>query len=331
MVIVKTPLRVSFFGGGTDYAVWFRERGGAVLATSIDKYIYTQCRILPPFHDHKHRIIYSKIEDVLTIDQIVHPAVREIFRFMSVQEGIELHHSSDLPARSGMGSSSCFTVGLLHAIYALRNQKASHEKLAKEAIYVEQELIKENVGCQDQVMASFGGFNHVKFNQDGSFAVSPIKIKESRLLDLQNHLMLFYTGIQRVASNVASEQIKNTPNRTDELMAMQQMVQAGVEILTGNSSLDDFGRLLHESWQLKRKLSSKISNPKIDEIYSMGMEAGAIGGKLLGAGNGGFVLLYVPPEKQAQVSMYLKNVLPVKFSFENQGSQLIFSRKDETR
>ncbi len=327
MVIVQTPVRISFFGGGTDYPVWFRENGGAVLATTIDKYIYIQCRKLNAFHDHKHRIIYSKMEDVRTIDEIVHPAVREVFRHMNVTEGIEMHHDSDLPARSGMGSSSSFVVGLLHALHALRGEMFDKEAMAKEALHVEHNLIKENVGCQDQVMAAFGGFNLVTFNTNGSFTVQPVTLRQERMNDLRSHMMLFYTGMKRVASEVAAEQIKNTPNRRAELMAMHQMVGEGLKILTGTGPIADFGKLLDESWQLKRKLSSKISNGEIDDIYAAGMNAGAVGGKLLGAGGGGFVLLMVPPERQPNVLEKLSKYIHVKFAFENLGSNIIFFRE----
>lgn len=327
MVIVQTPVRISFFGGGTDYPVWFREHGGAVLATSIDKYTYIQCRRLNAFHDHKHRIIYSKMEDVLNIDEIRHPAVREVFRFMNVVDGIEMHHDSDLPARSGMGSSSSFVVGLIHALHALRGEMIDKETMAREAIHVEQNLINENVGCQDQIMASYGGFNLVNFNTDGSFTVQPVTLRKERLNDLRSHMMLFYTGMRRVASEVAAEQIRNTPNRRSELTTMQEMVAEGMKILSSGRSITDFGKLLHESWQLKRKISAKISNTSIDDIYEAGLSAGAVGGKLLGAGGGGFILLLAPPERQPEVLAKLNKLIHVKFSFESLGSNIIFFRE----
>lgn len=327
MVIVQTPLRISFFGGGTDYPIWFRENGGAVLATSIDKYIYTQLRKSNPFLDHKHRIIYSRVENVDEIDQIVHPAVREAYRFMNVTDGLELHHDSDLPARSGMGSSSSFTVGLLHALKALRNEHADKTRLALDAIHVEQEMIKENVGCQDQVMAAFGGFNHVKFHGDGKFSVEPLIIRRERKAELESGLMLFFTGVQRVASQVAAEQIKNTPAKASELTTMHQMVNEGLNILNSGTPLVEFGKLLNEGWKLKRQLSSKISNSNIDDIYAAGLKAGAVGGKLLGAGGGGFILFYVPPELKRQVRMRLGGLLHIDFKFENRGSNVIFSRE----
>ncbi len=326
MVITQTPLRISFFGGGTDYPVWFKEHGGAVLATSIDKYIFISCRPLPPFHEHKHRIIYSKMESVKNIGEIVHPAVRAVYQFMNVEQGLELHHDSDLPARAGMGSSSSFTVGLLHALHALRGEMVDKVALAQESIHVEQNIIGENVGCQDQAMASLGGFNLVKFNPDGSFNAHPIILSGERLQDLQSHLMLFYTGVHRVASDVAAEQIKNTPNRKTELTEMRQMVDEGVKILSSHSSMLEFGKLLDQSWKIKKTLSSKVSNPHIDQLYDAGLASGAVGGKLLGAGNGGFLLLVVPPERQAQVRERLKHLLYVNFKFESAGSSIIFYR-----
>lgn len=327
MVITQTPFRISFFGGGTDYPVWFKEHGGAVLATTIDKYVFISCRPLPPFHDHKHRIIYSKMESVREIDEIVHPAVREVYRYMKVEQGLELHHDSDLPARAGMGSSSSFTVGLLHALHALRGEMVDKETLARESIQVEQNMIGENVGCQDQIMAATGGFNLVEFQPGGEIRVKPMMISPTRMQTLHSHLMLFYTGLHRVASEVAAHQIKNTPNRKPELTDMMQMVREGSSILNSNADICDFGRLLDTAWQTKKKLSDRISNSQIDEIYSAGLAAGAVGGKLLGAGSGGFILFFVPPERQAAVRERLKSLLHVPFAFETGGSSVIFYRR----
>ncbi|MEK7358665.1 MAG: hypothetical protein AAB250_19630, partial [Bdellovibrionota bacterium] len=256
MVIVQTPVRISFFGGGTDYPVWFKENGGAVLATAIDKYIYTSVRPLPAFHDHKHRLIYSKIEDVCEVDQIQHPAVREVFRYMEVKNGIELHHDCDLPARSGLGSSSSFVVGLLHALHAQNGEAVDKKMLSRESIHVEQDMIGENVGCQDQIMAAYGGFNVVHFHQDGSFRLDPVIMRAPRMTEFHSHLMLFYTGISRIASVVAAEQIKNTPKKATELQAMHQMVREGIGILGSSSPITDFGKLLHEGWVAKNDASA---------------------------------------------------------------------------
>ncbi|MFC1679953.1 kinase, partial [Elusimicrobiota bacterium] len=231
MIISRTPFRVSFFGGGTDYPVWFREHGGAVLATSIDKYCYISCRYLPPFFDHRSRIAYSKIESVREIDEIVHPAVRESMRFMGVDEGLEIHHDGDLPARTGLGSSSSFTVGLLHALYALKQSMPSKMELARNAIHVEQDMIAENVGCQDQVSAAFGGFNRISFNTDGGIVMEPVILPSERMTRLQDHMMLFFTGFSRYASRIAAKQVKATPKKRRELAAMYQMVDEGLHLL----------------------------------------------------------------------------------------------------
>ncbi len=327
MVITQTPVRISFFGGGTDYPAWSRQHGGAVLATTIDKYIYISCRRLPPFHEHKHRIIYSKIESVRTIDEIVHPAVREVFRFMQVENGLEMHHDSDLPARAGMGSSSGFTVGLLHALHALRGEMVDKARLAEESIRVEREMIGENVGSQDQVMAATGGFNLVQFHPNETVSVQTVVLPQARLQELESHLMLFYTGQQRVASQIAATQIQNIPNRQQELKSMLQLVAQGTEILQSSTDISAFGELLHTSWELKKQLSGKITNPQIDLIYENARAAGAIGGKLLGAGGGGFVLLFAKPAQQAAIRQRLHGLLHVPFKFESGGSRVIFYRQ----
>ncbi len=322
MIITRTPFRISFFGGGTDYPAWCDANGGAVLSTTIDKYCWITCRHLPPFFDHKSRIIYSHIEMVREIAEIKHPSVRECLRFLDVQEGVEIHHDGDLPARTGLGSSSSFTVGLLLALRSLQGRMISKEQLARDAIHVEQQMIRENVGAQDQVAAAYGGFNCIEFGAGGSFRVQPVTLPAKRLHALQDCLMLFYTGMSRTASEVAAEQIQNVPNKSDELLAMRGMVDRALEILAGKHDLQEFGRLLHESWMLKKQLSSRISNPEIDSLYEAGRKAGAIGGKLLGAGGGGFVLLFVEPRKQEQVREKLNRYLHVPFRFEDLGAQL---------
>lgn len=324
MIISRTPFRISFFGGGTDYPVWYRENGGTVLSTTIDKYCYISCRYLPPFFEHKFRIVYSKNELVDEIDEIIHPAARETFRFMKVREGVEIHHDGDLPARAGIGSSSSFTVGLLHALYALKGKMVTKEQLAYEAIYIEQELIKENVGSQDQVAVAVGGFNKISFNKDGSVNINAIFLPKDKSQLLQNHLMLFFTGFSRTASEIANEQIKKTPDKKQELSVMHQMVNEAISILnSNNTNLDDFGKLLHESWKLKRGLTNKITTSQIDEIYDIALQAGALGGKLLGAGGGGFMIIFARPEAQPRIKEKLKNLLLVPFQFETTGSQII--------
>lgn len=324
MIISQTPFRISFFGGGTDYPVWYEENGGAVLGTTIDKYCYITCRCLPPFFEHKHRIVYSHSELVQDIDEIRHPSARETLRFMGITEGMEIHHDGDLPARTGLGSSSSFTVGLLHALYAFKGVMPSKMQLALNAIHIEQDIIRENVGSQDQVLSAFGGFNRIDFSGKNDIEIKHVTIKPQRLELLQNHLMLFFTGFSRIASEVAAEQIQQTPNRKRELTEMHRMVDEAMNILNGDNDLSDFGRLLHESWQLKRKLTAKISTPAVDEIYTAACDAGAIGGKLIGAGGGGFILLFARPEIQPKIKTELSRLLYVPFRFENLGSQIIF-------
>jgi len=328
MIISRTPFRISFFGGGTDYPVWYRENCGAVLGTTIDKYCYISCRYLPPFFEHQHRIVYSQVELVQDIDEIRHPAVREILRFMGITEGMEIHHDGDLPARTGLGSSSSFTVCLLHALYALKGITPSKMQLARDAIHIEQDIIKENVGSQDQMLAAFGGLNRIDFGGEHNIEIKSITIEPERLDSLQNHLMLFFTGFSRTASEIAGEQIKQTPSKKRELTEMHRMVDEAINILNGNNDLVEFGKLLHESWQLKRSLTDKISTPYTDFLYQTATHAGATGGKLLGAGGGGFILFFVKPELQPKVREALSGVLCVPFRFESSGSQIIFCEPD---
>lgn len=324
MVISRTPFRISFFGGGTDYPVWYNQNSGAVLAATINKFCYITCRYLPPFFEHKSRIIYSKMEFIKDISEIQHPSVRECLRFMKIDRGIEIHHDGDLPARTGMGSSSAFTVGLLHSLYALKGIMPTKRQLALNAIYLEQDVMKENVGSQDQAQAAFGGFNLIEFGGKDHIQVRPITISPQRLELFQAHLMLFFTRFSRTASEIAAEQIKKTPYKKKELKMMLEMVNRAIEILNSNNSLSEFGRLLDENWQIKRTLSGKISTPIIDDIYSTAMRVGALGGKLLGAGGGGFMLIFARPEVQPKIKEKLKNLLYVPFRLENLGSQIIF-------
>lgn len=324
MIITRTPFRISFFGGGTDYPAWYLEHGGTVLATTIDKYCYITCRHLPPFFEHKHRIVYSHIENVRDIAEIQHPAVRAALGWLKVEQGLEIHHDGDLPARSGLGSSSSFTVGLLHALRALRGQYISKDELANQAIHVEQKIIRENVGSQDQVSAAFGGFNRIEFRQNDSFDVAPVITAPERLADLQSHLMLFFTGVSRIASEVAKAKIENLKNRVRELKTMHAMVDEAISILQNqNTPITAFGELLDQNWQFKRSLSARVSTPEIDALYAMAREAGAAGGKILGAGGGGFLLLFVKPDLQAKVRERLHNLVHVPFRFENSGSRVV--------
>jgi D-glycero-alpha-D-manno-heptose-7-phosphate kinase len=323
MIISRTPFRISFFGGGTDYPKWFQEHGGVVLATTIDKYCYITCRYLPQFFEHKYRIVYSKIENAGSIDEIVHPAARAVLSYHQCKNGLEIHHDGDLPARSGLGSSSSFTVGLINAIMALNGNYISKEDLSAQAIDIEQNVIQESVGSQDQISASFGGFNRIEFLQNGSFQVTPIILQKGRLHELQGNLMLYFTGLSRFAPEIAQSKIDNFKNRIKELHRMKDMVDESIGILQGGSSIDDFGRLLHDSWQYKRALSSKVTTPEVDDIYDIAMANGAIGGKLLGAGGGGFMLLFVPQERQAHMREKLKHLVNVPFRFENSGSRIV--------
>ncbi|MEW5894594.1 MAG: kinase [Candidatus Omnitrophota bacterium] len=323
MIISRTPFRISFFGGGTDYPEWFKDHQGAVLGTTIDKYCYLTCRYLPPFFEHRSRVLYSKIENVKNIEEIDHPAVREVLRYLKISEGVEIHHDGDLPARTGLGSSSSFTVGLLHSLYALLGKMPTKEQLAEESIFIEQNLCKDNVGCQDQTLVAHGGFNYVEFGGDNHLGVRRVTIGQERRKSLEGRLMLFFTGFSRMASEIAKHQINNIPKKCEELISMYEMTKRALEIL-GRGDLDDFGRLLHESWMLKRSLSDKISTGDIDAMYEAGRKAGALGGKLLGAGGGGFLLLFVPSEKQKAVREALKKSLLVPFRFEDLGSQIIF-------
>jgi D-glycero-alpha-D-manno-heptose-7-phosphate kinase len=301
MVISRTPFRISFFGGGTDYPAWYTKHGGQVLSTSIDKYCYINCRYLPPFLEHKYHVIYSKIERVQSVDEIMHPAVREIIRYSGIKLGLEIHHDGDLPARSGMGSSSAFTVGLLHGLYALKGVMRSKEQLAKEGIHIEQEVLKETVGSQDQVSAAYGGLNHIVFHPNGEIAVQPMTLAPHRVAELNSHLMLFYTGIKRTASDVAASYVSRIDDSKRQLRVLKDMVQESIGILNSSEDIRSFGSLLHEAWQAKRSLSAAVSNPEVDAIYETAMSAGAIGGKITGAGGGGFLLLFVPPPRQADV------------------------------
>lgn len=330
MIITRTPLRISFFGGGTDYPIWYREFGGAVLSTAIDKCCYITCRHLPPFFEYHSRVSYSKVENVNANRAIEHPSVRGCLQFLGVDEGVEIHHVADLPARTGLGTSSAFTVGLLLGLYALKEQMRNKHALALDAIHVEQEVLKEAVGSQDQIAAAYGGFNRINFNTDGSFDVKQVIVPGSRLAELQQYFALFFTGFSRTASEIAKEQIKMTPHKQRELALMRQMVDEAESIVANpNRPLEEFGQLLHESWQIKRTLTQNISNNSLDEIYEAGRGAGALGGKLLGAGGGGFMLFFVPPERRKELRMRLKKLLCVPFSFSNRGSHVLVNEPDE--
>jgi len=324
MIITRTPYRISFFGGGTDYPGWYRQHGGAVLSSTIDKYCYISCRYLPPFFETRYRVVYSRIEDVIRIDDIIHPSVRECLRFFKQDRGVEIHHDGDLPARSGMGSSSAFTVGLLNALYALNGGMPGKKQLALDGVHLEQDVLRENVGSQDQFAAAYGGFNHIVFHESGEISVRPVTLAPERFSELNSHLMLFYTGIKRTASDVAASYTTNLDARKRQLRILKDLVDESISVLTNRHPMADFGALLNETWLVKRSLSASVANSEVEELYARAQAAGALGGKLLGAGGGGFMLLFVPPEKQADITLALGGLIHVPFNFENSGSQIIF-------
>ena len=327
MIISRTPFRISFFGGGTDYPAWYSENPGAVLATTINKYCYISCRPLPPFFDHKYRVVYSKVETVKEKEQIQHPVIRAAVDFLNIDEGLEIHHDGDLPARTGLGSSSSFSVGMLHALYALKGIMPTRQQLALDAIHLERDILKENVGSQDQVLAAIGGFNKIEFNNESTYREIPITIDPMRIKELKNHLMFFFTGVSRYSSEVAKKKIENFPNKRRQLTAMYQMVDEAIAILNSSkTSIEKFGQLLDETWKLKRELSDGISNSYIDEIYSSARSAGAIGGKILGAGGGGFMLLFAKPENHSAIRKRLNDLLHVPFEFDHSGSQIVVNQ-----
>jgi D-glycero-alpha-D-manno-heptose-7-phosphate kinase len=329
MIISRTPFRVSFFGGGTDYTGWYREHGGAVLSTTIDKYCYISVRELPPFFEHRFRLVYSFVENVKELREIGHPAVRGVLEWLQVTKGLEIHHDGDLPARSGVGSSSAFTVGLINAMRALEGQHISKDTLANQAIHVEQNVLCEPVGVQDQISAAFGGFNHITLRQDGTYQVNPMILSRERLDALQAHLMLLFTGISRTAAEIAQTQIDNLKSRATELRTLHQMVDRAIDILASPATdIIEFGRLLGQAWTFKRRLSDQVSNPTIDSLYETAMRAGAVGGKLLGAGGGGFLLLFVRPEDRATVAGALRSLIHVPFRFESSGSRIVLYQPD---
>lgn len=325
MIICRTPFRVSLFGGGTDYPQWFRKNGGSVLGFAIDKYCYISLRRLPPFFEHKHRIVYSAVENVREIDEIKHPAVRGILRDRGgIEDGLEIHHDGDLPARSGLGSSSSFTVGLYHALAALDGKIVAKRDLAAEAIRIEHDVIEEQVGCQDQIWAAYGGVNRIDFMDNDDFDVKPLIIDNARRKDLQDHLLLVFTGLSRLAPVMAAKKIANLDARERQLKEMHAMVDQAEGILHDNSKpISELGALLDQSWQLKRELADGLTTPLVDEIYAKAINAGASGGKLLGAGGGGFMLFIVEPEKRARVIEALEDFVVVKIGFDHAGSKIV--------
>jgi len=324
MIISRTPFRISLFGGGTDYPAWSRQHGGAVVGMAINKYCYISVRKLPPFFEHKSRIVYSQVELVREVSEIQHPAVRGVLSDRGIVDGLEIHHDADLPARSGLGSSSAFTVGLLNSLAALDSRMVSKRDLAREAIRIEQEVLKESVGSQDQLWAAYGGFNRIEFFPDDSFDVQPIIMKPKRGEELLQSMMLFFTGFSRFATDFAQEQINNIDRSKSQLRAIRAMVDRAIDILTDETTpIQELGELMHESWQLKRELGARVSNREIDEIYEAGRAAGAIGGKLLGAGGGGFMVFLVDPEKRQCVRERLSQLIHVSVGIDTEGSKIV--------
>lgn len=323
MIITKTPFRMSFFGGGTDTRIYFKDNDGAVLSTTFDKYCYVNVRHLPKFFNYSTEVAYSKIERVNAIDEIQHPAIRNAMKMLKMQE-IRLTYEADLPARSGLGSSSSFAVGMLNAFYALKGEYADKKKLADKAIYLERVLCKEAGGWQDQIAASFGGFNRINFNSDG-YEVLPVIISSERKKKLNENLLMFFTGFTRFSFEI---QEANTLRKSDKMAKLKEiyaLVDKAEKILTDKTAdLDDFGRLLDHTWNLKRGTGASVSTDHIDELYKKGIAAGALGGKLLGAGGGGFMIFYVRPEQQGRVKEAMRELMYVPFAFENGGTKVIY-------
>lgn len=326
MIISRTPFRVSFFGGGTDYPAWYQEHGGAVLSCSINRYCYVAARFRPPFFPEKHRVVWSQIELADHANTLRHPSVRAVLPYLGITDGVEIQHFADLPARTGLGSSSAFTVGLLNALLNLQGHEPGAAQLADQAIHVEQTLLAETVGIQDQIQTAHGGFNYVQIARDGTYSLKPILMTGPRWNALHSYMLLFFTGIARTASGVAAAQVQNIAAgaRDRELRNMSAMAARAAEILTNGGELTEFGLMLHSAWMLKRGLSEAISTPQIDAMYEAAIKAGAMGGKLLGAGGGGFMLIFSRPEFQPAVRGALAEYLEVPFRVEFHGSRVIY-------
>ncbi|MBE5796506.1 MAG: kinase [Clostridiales bacterium] len=326
MIITKTPFRMSFFGGGTDMEAYFRENGGAVLSATFDKYCYVQVRQLPKFFEYSSELIYSRTERVKSVEDIEHPLIRNAMQMLGMSD-LRVTYDADLPARSGLGTSSSFAVGMLSAFYALKGQYVDKQKLADDAIYLERVLCREAGGWQDQIAAAFGGLNRIDFGEHG-YTVHPLIISRERRQQLNDRLLMYFTGFTRLSSEVQKDNAaSSTANRNAILREMHQLVDEAQSALTNVSgSLDEFGRLLDYTWRLKRQTGSRISTNSIDEMYARGVQAGALGGKLLGAGSGGFLIFYVQPEKREAVRQAMSDLLEIPFSFEENGSQVLYYR-----
>ncbi len=325
MIITRTPYRVSFFGGGTDYPSWYREHKGLVIGTSFACYCYVSCRRLPPFFSYKTRAVYSQMESVSNNQEIQHPAIRGCLQHLNIEEGLEIHHDGDLPARSGLGSSSAFTVGFLQALHGMRHEMPTKRQLADEAIHVEQKVLKENVGIQDQILAAHGGFQAIEIGPEDQYQLRPILLPENYRQEFQNHLLLGFTGLTRIASQIAEAQVKKIEKGESQMSEVFSIAKEALTFFQNKTDFDNLGKLLHDSWLLKRSLSADISNSFIDEIYETAIRAGAIGGKILGAGGGGFILFLAPPSRHEKIKQALSEIkVWVPFRFENEGAQVIF-------
>ena len=326
MLFVRTPYRISFFGGGTDYPSWYKSENkyGIVLSSTINKYSHIFLRHLPPFFDHKYRVRYFKSDLVNSLSEITHPVVRQVAQNYDMLDGFELVHSGDLPARSGLGSSSSFTVGLVQAAAAFNGLRRTKRHLAIEALDIEQKQLAEAVGSQDQVAAAFGGMNIIRFGGKSDFEVEPITVSLPRLRELESHLLLAFTGISRTASSIASKQILQIPNRSSELDSMIKLCEEAIDVLVSSKNIEELGIMLDQQWILKKTLAKEVSNSVIDEMYDIAIKSGAIGGKLLGAGGGGFILFFAKPEYHLAIKNNLSNLLFVPFQFENLGSQIVY-------
>lgn len=329
MIISRTPTRISLFGGGTDYPDWYKKNGGSIISASINKYSYITARKLPSFFKYKHRIRYYQQEETNSLDEIKHPSVRECAKFVNFADGLEVVHNADLPAQSGLGSSSAFTVGMLNALYAMQSYMPTKRELAINAIHVEQELIKENVGSQDQIAAAFGGLNNIVFTENGNFEVKPIVLSQNRLAELEANLMLCFTGFARSASEVAKIQISNIDKNYEKLQTISNLTKEALVVISQeNRNLVEIGEMLDEHWQTKKSLAENISTSEIDVLYQCSKNAGAVGGKLLGAGAGGFFLIFAPPERHEKIKFSLGEKLFVPFRFEFTGSSIVYYSHD---
>ena len=331
MIITRTPYRVSFFGGGTDFPAYYEEHGGAVLSSTINRYSYIHCRILPPYFDHCYRIRYFQTERVGCLDDIAHPSVRECLRYLNCPYPLEILHSGDIPAMSGIGSSSSFTVGLLQALHGLMGKMTTKRELAEQAIEVEQQRIKECVGSQDQYAAAFGGFNRIDFGPGKPIRLTPLTLAREKLEALQSSLIFCFSGISRISAEIQATHIQNIPKCQPELADMKALVDEAQGVLNNGKNLDDFGRLMDAAWKIKQRFSDKVTNDSLSELYDCAIRAGALGGKVCGAGGGGFMVFYVPGHRQEAVKETLRKALLVPIRFEYLGAHVIFFSHEDAR